>query len=245
LNKFPPTDESNKSGYKDVQLSPNGQFLVIIRDDNTVDVLDPKTKSLYTLPQYASSKEEIKVATVQISPDSQILAVKVENEDTFRLWSTKTKNWIEAESDSSENPKFDSVKFSPDSQILVLREVNGTIWLRDIKGRTLDKLQGQDSLSGMAFSRDHQLLVTSDDRTVRMWDISGQPLKVIWTEGSIIGIDVEFSPDSQRLAGQAFTGDSSTARLWDTKGKIYLYPLYPNGVKARLRKWHSAQTVRY
>jgi DNA-binding beta-propeller fold protein YncE len=55
----------NKSGYKEALFSPNGQFLVIIRDDNTVDVLDPKTnpldpkpKALYTLPKDDSSKDQ-------------------------------------------------------------------------------------------------------------------------------------------------------------------------------------------
>ncbi|MEP0881490.1 CHAT domain-containing protein [Trichocoleus sp. ST-U3] len=221
--KFPPNDESNKSGYQNAQFSPNGRFWVITRNDNTVDVLDSKTKELYTLPQKASS--------VQISPDSQILAVKGENSNTFLLWNTENREWS-AEINSSGNTEFDSVKFSPDSQILVFREVNGTIWLRDTKGQTLDKLQGQDSLSGMAFSRDRQLLVTSDDRTVRMWDISGQPLKVIRTEGSLIG-ELEFSPDSQRLAGQTFTDEQSAARLWDdAQGKDL--PL-PEGLQGKVK----------
>jgi WD40 repeat protein len=160
LKKFPPT---NKSGYKEALFSPNGQFLVIIRDDNTVDVLDPKTnpldlktKALYTLPEDDSSKDKIKVASVQISPDSQILAVKLlESDNTWRLWNTKTKKWsLKDDLNYLFFDKFDSVKFIPDSQILAFREVNGTIWLRDIKGRTLHKLPGQDSLSGLAFSRD-------------------------------------------------------------------------------------------
>jgi WD40 repeat protein len=229
LKQFPPSNESNKSGYKDIKFSPNGQFLVIIRDDNTVDVLDtktklldPKTKPLYTLSQDDSSKDKIKVASVQISPDSQILAVKLlENENTWRLWNTKTKKWSlkDDENYSFWRKKFDTLIFSPDSQILAFREVNGTLWLRDIKGRTLHKLPGQDSLSGVAFSRDRQLLVTSDDRTVRLWDISDRRrLKVMPTEGSIDKI--AFSPNDRRLA----TVSKGTAQLWDTEGKNLRLP---------------------
>ncbi len=220
LNKCLPT---KKPGYKEAQFSPDGQFLVIIRDDNTVEVLDPKTKPLdpktkplYTLRKDASNEEKIKVASVQISPDSQILAVKLlENENTWRLWNTKTKNWSLKDDGNYSflRKKFDSVKFSPDSQILAFREVNGTLWLRDIKGRTLHKLKVQDNLRDVAFRRDYQLLVTSDDRTVRLWDISDRRVKVMRTEGSIDGI--AFSPNDRRLA----TVSNGTANLWDTEGK--------------------------
>ena len=224
LKQSPPKDESNKSGYKNAQFSPNGQFLVIIQDDNTVDVLDPntklldpKTKPLYTLFQDDSSKKKIKVATVQMSPDSQILAVKLlENENTWRLWNTKTKNWSLKDDDENSSfwrKKFDTLIFSSDSQLLAFREVNGTLWLRDIKGRTLHKLKVQDNLRDVAFSRDYQLLVTSDDRTVRLWDISDRRLKVMRTEGSIY--DMAFSPNDRRLAAVS----NRTAYLWDTEGK--------------------------
>ena len=223
LKKCLPT---KKPGYKEAQFSPDGQFLVIIRDDNTVDVLDsntkqvdPKTKPLYTLRKDKdedSSEEKIKVATVQISPDSQILAVKLlENENTWRLWNTKTKKWSlkDDQNYSFGRKKFDSLTFSPDSQILTFREVNGTLWLRDIKGRTLHTLKVQDNLSDVTFSRDRQLLVTSDYRTVRLWDISDRRVKVMRTEGSIDKI--AFSPNDQRLAAVS----ENTAQLWDTEGK--------------------------
>jgi WD40 repeat protein len=223
LKKSPPQDESNKSGYKNAQFSPNGQFLVIIQDDNTVDVLDPntklldpKTKPLYTLFEDDSSKKKIKVATVQISPDSQILAVKLlESENTWRLWNTKTKKWSLKDDENSSflDKKFDRLKFSPDSQTLAFREVNGTLWLRDIKGRTLHKLKVQDNLRDVAFSLDRQLLVTSDYRTVRLWDISDRRVKVMRTESSIY--DIAFSPNDRRLA----TASGGTANLWDTEGK--------------------------
>jgi WD40 repeat protein len=223
LKKSPPKDESNKSGYKNALFSPNGQFLVIIRDDNTVDVLDPntklldpKTKPLYTLPDEALNKDKIKVASVQFSPDSQILAVKLlENQNTWRLWNTKTKDWSlkDDENYSFWPKKSDSLKFSPDSQILAFRQENGTLWLRDIKGRTLHKLKVQDNLRDLAFSRDYQLLVTSDDRTVRLWDISDRRVKVMRTEGLIY--DIAFSPNDRRLAAAS----GGTAHLWDTEGK--------------------------
>jgi WD40 repeat protein len=65
----------------------------------------------------------------------------------------------------------------------------------------------------VAFSRDRQLLVTSDYRTVRLWDISERRLKVMWTENSIRKI--AFSPNDRRLAAVSV----DTAYLWDTEGK--------------------------
>jgi WD40 repeat protein/energy-coupling factor transporter ATP-binding protein EcfA2 len=201
------------------QFSPDGQFLVIIRDDNTVDLEDIKTKQPYTLQDGASSKQNIKVNSVKFSLDSQFLAIIRENRTTVHLWNTKTKKWLEGfegydvYKDGDKWIDINNVEFSSDSQILTIMGVNGTIWLRDIQGRWLAKLQGQENFSTVAFRPTDKLLVTSDDSTVRLWDISGRRLKVMRAEGSIYNI--VFSPKGQRLAAVS----KGTVHLWDTEGK--------------------------
>ncbi|MEG4630737.1 CHAT domain-containing protein [Microcoleus sp. AR_TQ3_B6] len=204
--------EPNRAGEKEALFSPNGQFSVIIRDDNTFYLENTKTKKPDTL--LYNPPEKTKVASVQIGPNSQILAVKLENRNTFALWDTKTRKWL-PQIDPLWRYDFDSVKFSPDSQLLAFREANGTIWLRDIKGRTLHKLQGQDSLSSLAFSRDRQLLVTTDDRTMRLWAISDRgQLKVTPTDRPVDAI--AFNQHNQLLRVSKKDGS-----VWpiDTKGK--------------------------
>jgi WD40 repeat protein len=209
---FKNSREPNRPGEKEAQFSPNGQFLVITRDDNTFYLENTKTKKPDTL--LYNPPEKTKVASVQISPNSQVLAVKLENRNIFRLWDTKTRKWL-PQIDPLGRYEFDSVKFSPDSQLLAFREVNGTIWLRDIKGRTLHKLQGQDSLSSVAFSRDRQLLVTTDDRTMRLWAISDRgQLNVTPTDQPVDGI--AFNQHNQLLRVRKKDG---SVWLMDTKGK--------------------------
>jgi WD40 repeat protein len=209
----------HRRGEQNAQFSPDGQFLVITQSDNTVDLEDIKTKQRYTLPDNAPSNTKIKVNSVQFSPDSQFLAIIRENRSTVRLWNTKTNKWVEEFNkdywyeDGDQWIEINRVEFTSDSQILTIRGVNGTIWLRDIKGRWLAKLQGQENFSTVAFRPTDKLLVTSDNSTVRLWDISGRRFKVMRAES--LFHNIVFSPKGQRLAAVS----NGTVHLWDTEGK--------------------------
>lgn len=215
----------NPDKEESAEFSPDGQLLVIIRDNNTVYLEDIKTKKQYEFPEKELSKDKIKVKSVRFSPDSQFLAVIPKGGFTVRLWNIKTKKWSEAfkefySQDGNQYSEIYSVEFSPDSQLLTITGVNGTIWLRDIKGGLLAKLQGKGSLSRVAFRQTDQLLATSDGSDIRLWDMSERRLKVMHPEGLIN--EIAFNPDGQRLTAVSHPLDAVskiTIHLWDTEGK--------------------------
>jgi WD40 repeat protein len=205
-----------------VTLSPDGQLLATIRDDRTVYLEDAKTKKPDKLvKENGSQKEVFKVA---FSPNSQLLttiAVGDHGKSNILLWNTKAKKVVPEFAEFAQNlaqnqGEVDSVAFSPDSQLLTAITKDGNIWLFDIKGRVLAKLQGhQGEVYSVAFSPDSQSLVTSgNDRTVRLWDISDRQLPIIRTEEP--ATKMAFSSDGQRLAT---LGTGGIIQLWNTKGK--------------------------
>jgi WD40 repeat protein len=229
----------NQDG-ESAKFSPDDQFLLIHRyDDHTVYLENIRTKERYSLPDKFSSNDKAKVYGLVLSPDSQLLAVIDQDRQSIYLWNTKTKKrseefdkWFYVE--ESPDLELDRVEFIPDSQLLLIRWANGTIWLRDIKGRWLTKLQGQNNFGSVAFRQTDQLLVTTDDRAVRLWDISEGRLKVMRAKDSIDNI--AFSSDGQRLAtvskDTAYLGDTESKNLrllQGQKGKVKRVAFTPDG----------------
>ncbi|MEG3923802.1 nSTAND1 domain-containing NTPase [Microcoleus sp. T3_D1] len=207
-----------------VAFSPDGQLLATIGVDGTVHLEDTKTKKRDKLEENGSQKKVFKVA---FSPNSQLLTtigVDDNGKSNILLWNTKTKKVVPEFTQNFDQyqDELDSVAFSPDSQLLTAITKDGNIWLFDIKGRVLAKLQGhQGEVYSVAFSPDSQSLVTSgNDRTVRLWDFSNRQWPIIQTEEPVM--KMAFSPDGQRLAT---LGVGGIIQLWNTKGKDL--PLLP------------------
>ena len=72
-------------------------------------------------------------------------------------------------------------------------------------------------VNGVAFSPDGLMIASvSDDRTVKLWESDGKPLKTL--EGHTDDVlRVSFSPDGQRIASAS--GDR-TVKLWNVEGKL-------------------------
>jgi WD40 repeat protein len=116
--------------------------------------------------------------------------------------------------------QINSVVFSPNGKLLATIEtdVPGTdysiVHLWNTSGNQLVELKGhQGRINSVVFSPDGKLIATvGDDKTARLWDISGKQLTVL--EGNVSS--VTFSPDGKLIAT---VGDDKTARLWDISGK--------------------------
>ena len=205
-----------QEGATSAAFSADGQLLATIGDDRNVYLKDAKTKKPDKLKENGSQKKVFKVA---FSPNSQLLTtigVGDNGKSNILLWNTKTKKVVPefAQNFDQNQGEVDSVAFSRDSQLLTAITKDGNIWLLDIKGRLLAKLQGhQDQINSVVFSPDSQSLATSgNDRTVRLWDISSQRLSVVRTEQPVM--KMALSPDGQRLAT---LGDEGITHLWNTK----------------------------
>ncbi|MBD1942248.1 PD40 domain-containing protein, partial [Coleofasciculus sp. FACHB-712] len=222
-NSRPDQDTESSANF-----SPDGKFLVIIKDDKTVDLEDVATKQRYTLlTNDDSSKDKIKVYSAAFSPDSQFLAVILEDRQAVRLWNIKTKKWNEAfkeenYQDGEQRVEISYVNFTPDSQLLSVTGANGTIWLRDSEGRWLSKLRS--SVRSMAFRQTDQLLATTDGTTIHLWDLSQRRMKVMDVKEDLI-TSIVFSPDGQRLV----SASEDNVYLWNTEAKKLRLPQKPQG----------------
>jgi Tol biopolymer transport system component len=108
----------------------------------------------------------------------------------------------------------------PQTQTSLRQTLESTSHIRTLTGHT-------STVWGVAFSPDgHTLATTSDDRTVRLWDLTNRdqphPLGVPLTGHTDPVTGVAFSPDGHTLAT---TSSDRTVRLWDLTNRDQPHPL--------------------
>jgi energy-coupling factor transporter ATP-binding protein EcfA2 len=82
----------------------------------------------------------------------------------------------------------------------------------------------ENRVNSVAFSPDGQMIVSgSDDNTVRLWDIQGNPIGQPFQEHEDSVNLVAFSPDGQMIVS---VSDDNTVRLWDIQGNPIGQPLH-------------------
>ncbi|BAY31277.1 WD-40 repeat-containing protein [Nostoc carneum NIES-2107] len=136
---------------------------------------------------------------------------------------------------SDHNSAVNSVAFSPDSQKLASGSDDSTIKLWDVSTgkviQTIPHLQEatptasyidsgyQDSVTSIAFSSDGKKLASgSEDKTIKLWDISTGKLLQTFNGHSSLIKTIALSSDGKKLASGS---DDKTIKLWDiSTGKL-------------------------
>ncbi|MEE3719593.1 NB-ARC domain-containing protein [Tumidithrix elongata RA019] len=114
--------------------------------------------------------------------------------------------------ESSSN--FVSVEFSPDGNYLASSDNGGTIYIRDLDGRVVKRLEGHFGwVWATRFSNDSKVLASCcSDGKIKVWDVSTGQCLHTFDSNKMTSWLIGFSPDGKRVASGC--GDCSV-KLWD------------------------------
>jgi len=136
------------------------------------------------------------------------------------------------------------ISFSPDGKAVAAGDINGDIWIWQVKN---DKLLAipkgnnpiseghSDSVYSLKFSPDGKILASgSADQMVKIWDwSSGRCLKTLHAHSSWVRL-VAFSPDGKTLASFGEDEEDETVKLWDVASGQCLKTLHAHSSWVRL-----------
>ena len=214
----------------DAIFSADGQRVLIINKDSTVQVIATKTQA----PLGPRIRVEGNILHGALSPDGERIATSTA-QGTARVWSVSTAQPLGALMEHK--ARINAVEFSPDGSVVVTGSDDRTarLWNASTGQPLAPPLELSGGVNATVFSPDGRLLATASysGAMARVWDTATglavtPPLK---HDGQVRTIS--FSPDGQRI----LTGSADqTARLWDAHtGALAAPPFVHRGDVTRTR----------
>jgi WD40 repeat protein len=161
-------------GIRDVEVSPDGRYLLWTGDDAVIWVENLETSQTQTLIGHTHN-----IFSASFSPDSKYI-VSGSQDLTARLWDVQTGEQISVFPHSSD--VFSAV-FSPDGKQILTGTAGNIAYLWDVDQpeRPVRDFVGHTSLIfSSVFSPDGKFIATASwDQTVRVWD-TNYPAMVDW-----------------------------------------------------------------
>jgi len=150
----------------------------------------------------------IDLTPVAFTPDSLMLVIRAgSGVQVFNLGTMEEEYFVQAQQNLL------AAALSSDGRTLAWSQEDNTIQLIQMtEGKVLNTLAGHtDSVFKLRFSpTGDRLFSASHDGSVRIWDMTGNELQTIETNGEVLGIGI--SPDGSKLATIPLDGP---VELWD------------------------------
>ncbi|WP_379498493.1 hypothetical protein [Nonomuraea thailandensis] len=196
-----------------VAFSPDGRILASTSGDKSVRLWNVATGTPAGDPLHGHTNVTYGVA---FSPDGRILASSGWDK-TVRLWDVATRRPLGTPLTGSTSSVF-NISFSPDGSALGGGDSDGSLLIWRLRTTLLPG--HTDAVYAVALGPGGVAATASDDRTVRLWGISGnQPLGPPLTGHTAEVRAMAFGPRGDLLVTGSWDG---TLRLWDTTSRKQL-----------------------
>ncbi|MGH2412165.1 MAG: eIF2A-related protein, partial [Microcystaceae cyanobacterium] len=213
-----------------VAFSPDGKFIVSGSSDKTIRLWDSQGNPIGQ-PLRGHTRS---VRSVAFSADGQRI-ISGGGDKTIRLWDMQS-NTV-GQYFQGQRISVWSVAFHPNGRMIVSGNSDGTLQLRNLQGEPIvQAFSGHTGdVNTVAFSPipptsrspldpplergagdEGGIIVSgSSDRTVRLWDLQGNPIGQPFRGHESDVTSVAFSPNGQIIASGSW---DKTVRLWDLQG---------------------------
>ncbi|GBE94465.1 hypothetical protein [Nostoc cycadae] len=224
-------EQLHKNYVSSLSFSPTDKTLVTGSLDDTFIIWSVDEKS-YEIGQhievFKAYQEGIKY--IAFSPDGEKIVSAGQN-GTIKVWQ---KDGTFYKTLKGHENVVKKVRFSPDSSTLVSCSQDENVKLWHCK----DKFKGHSKvISNLNFSLDGKKIVTSEDRTINLWNCHGQLLQVCDFDNCGVDIiDAKFSQNGQVIAIAKQNGNIEIWNINNNFSNQFEYhkdfPIHKNAIKS-------------
>jgi WD40 repeat protein len=208
------TQPPGATWVRTVSWSPNGKYIAVLWDNNTMQVLDASTE------QEIFSQEVGEGYGLAWSPDSHFLASVGREDNTIQLWNTVTYQCVtntprQCLTYTQHTAQVEAIAWSPDGRSIASASDDGTVQVWSaytMKQRYIYQDSGSKVMA-IAWSPNGKRLVSGDDNGyIQAWDAFTGKHRTSYIGHTGAITSVNWSSDGNSIASSSYDG---TVRIWN------------------------------